>query len=131
MAYHHFFLTHFLPSTTQTLPMSQHPRRSNANVHPGQIIIDAKVHRRTSDQKKADNETLQQAKDAQLAAVQKMYERIGTLEDTMVEHQWHATADPENPIKPLRPRPRPRVVSKVLGKGVGSVEAKSAATGSK
>ena len=109
--------------------MSQCPRRSNANVHPGQIILDAKVHRRTSDQKKADDETLQQAKDAQLAAVQKMYEHIGTLEDTVVEHQWRATADPENPIKPLRPRPR--VVSKVLGKGVGGVEAKSAATGSK
>ena len=109
--------------------MSQRPRRSNANVHPGQIIIDAKGHRRTSEQKKADDEMLQQAKDAQFAAVQKMYERIGTLEDTMAENQWSATADPENPIKPLRPRPRPRVVSRVLGKGVGSVEAKSAATG--
>ena len=100
--------------------MSQRPRRSNANVHPGQIIIDAKIHRRTSDQKKADDQALQQAKDAQSAAVQKMYERIGTLEDTMAENQWRATADPENPIKPLRPRPR--VVSKVLGTG-------SAATG--
>ena len=67
--------------------MSQRPHWSNVNVHPGQIIIDAKVHRHTSDQKKADDKTLQQAKDAQLAAIQKMYKHIGTLEDMMVKHQ--------------------------------------------
>ena len=115
MVYHHFFLMHFLPSTIQALPMSQCPCRSNVNIHPGQIIIDAKIHRHTLDQKKADNQALQQAKDAQLAAVQKMYEQIGTLEDMMAKNQWSATADPENSIKPLRSRPQ--VVSRVLGTG--------------
>ena len=53
--------------------MSQRPHRTNANLHPGQIVVDSQVHRHTSQQERIDNEALQQAKDAQLAAVQKGY----------------------------------------------------------
>lgn len=87
--------------------MSQRPRRTNANLHPGQIVVDSQVHRRTSQQKRIDDEALQQAKDAQLAAVQKGYDRIGAIENTMAEQQW-GSAHQEVPIKPLRPRPRPQ-----------------------
>jgi len=92
--------------------MAQRPRRSNANLHPGQVVIDSQSHRRTSEQKKADDEALQWVKDTQLAAVQKGYERVGAIEDTMADKQSKENTDLENPIKPLKPRPRPRPVSK-------------------
>jgi len=92
--------------------MSSRPHQSNANLHPGQIVVDSQVHRHTSEQKKADDEALQWAKDAQLAAVQKGYERIGAIEDKMAEKQLKESADLENPIRPLKPWPRPRPVSK-------------------
>ena len=86
-------------------PTSQHPRRSNANLHPGQVVIDAQVHRHTSEQKRADDKALQWAKDAQLAAIQKGYKHVGAIEDTMAKKQWKENADLENPIRPLKPQP--------------------------
>ncbi|KAI6011395.1 hypothetical protein BKA83DRAFT_4131947 [Pisolithus microcarpus] len=62
--------------------MSQRPRRSKANLHLGQIILDAQNQRCTSEQKQADDENLQRAKDAELAATQKAYEHVGAMETT-------------------------------------------------
>ncbi|KIK13073.1 hypothetical protein PISMIDRAFT_18245 [Pisolithus microcarpus 441] len=61
--------------------MSQRPRRSKANLHLGQIILDAQNQRCTSEQKQADDENLQRAKDAELAATQKAYEHVGAMEN--------------------------------------------------
>ena len=85
--------------------MSQRPRRSKANLHPGHILCDFEIHRRTSEQKKADDEACQQAKDDQVAELQKAYDHIGALENAMAEKQ--ARESIEVPIKPLKPRPRP------------------------
>jgi hypothetical protein len=39
-----------------SLNMSAHPRHSNANVHPAQVLLNSTTKRRTSAQVKADNE---------------------------------------------------------------------------
>ena len=98
--------------------MSQRPRRSKANLHPGHILRDFEIHRRTSEQKKADDEACQQAKDDQAAELQKAYDRIGALENAMAEKQ--ARESIEVPIKPLKPHPRP--VKKSLGTVSGQAQ---------
>ncbi|KAI6162343.1 hypothetical protein EDD17DRAFT_1508279 [Pisolithus thermaeus] len=58
--------------------MSQQPHQSKANLHLGQIVLDSQIQRHTLEQKQADNENLQQAKEAELAATQKVYEHTNS-----------------------------------------------------
>ena len=99
--------------------MSQRPWQSKANLHPGHILHDFGIQRRTSEQKKADDEVCQQAKDNQAAELQKAYDRIGAMENAMAEMQAKESA--EVPIKPLKPHPRP-VKKKSLGTVSGQAQ---------
>ena len=87
-------------------------------MHPGHILRDFETHRCTSEQKKADDEACQQAKDNQAAELQKAYDRIGAMENAMAERQ--ARESTEAPIKPLKPRLRP--VKKSLGTVSGQAQ---------
>ena len=100
------------------ITMSQRPRQSKANLHPGHILRNFETHRHTSEQKKADDKACQQAKDNQAAELQKAYNRIGAMENAMAERQ--ARESTEAPIKPLKPCPRP--VKKSLGTVSGQAQ---------
>ncbi|KAI5999715.1 hypothetical protein EDD15DRAFT_2363045 [Pisolithus albus] len=100
--------------------MSQRPRRSKANLHPGRILLESQIQRRTSEQKQADDEVLQQAKDAELAATQKAYERVGAMERAMATRQTQGSTLSEKPI-----RPKPQSQSTDQRKGDHEAETKS------
>ncbi|KAI5989967.1 hypothetical protein EDD15DRAFT_2198317 [Pisolithus albus] len=103
--------------------MSQQPRRSKANLHPGQIILDSQIQRCTSDQKQADDEALQQAKDAESATTQEAYKRVGMMESAMAVKQTQESTRSE---KPVRPKPRPQSTDQKktveVGTGLGATK---------
>lgn len=78
--------------------MSARPRRSNANMHPAQVLLNNTTKRRTSAQVKADNEEAAAASaSAAKVEVQKQAEksaRVAQLEDsarvTNVANKQHA-----------------------------------------
>ncbi|KAI6019506.1 hypothetical protein BKA83DRAFT_19251 [Pisolithus microcarpus] len=92
--------------------MSQRPRRSNANLHPGRIVLDSQIQRRTSEQKHANDEALQQTKDAELADAQKAYGRVGAMESAMAARQ---AQDGTRSEKAVRPKPRPQSADQSKG----------------
>ncbi|KAI6140532.1 hypothetical protein BKA82DRAFT_32259 [Pisolithus tinctorius] len=81
------------------------PQREKANLHPGQIVLDAQVKRRTSSQKKADDSRAKDLSDACTAVVQQGCTRILEMEATMEVEQ--ATQDTVK-AKPVKPKPKPK-----------------------
>ncbi|KAI6155778.1 hypothetical protein BKA82DRAFT_4349007 [Pisolithus tinctorius] len=84
---------------------SHRPRREKANLHPGQIVLDAQVKRRTSSQKKADDSRAKDLSDARTAVVQQGCTQILEMEVTMEVEQ--ATQDAVK-AKPVKPKPKPK-----------------------
>lgn len=82
-------------------------RKANATAHPG--LPDKPALRRTSEQKRVDEEQIRQAKEAQKIAKQDTYQRISTLQAQMVIDQSEARKDRAGL------RPKPRVVRKQVG----------------
>ncbi|KAI5980693.1 hypothetical protein EDD15DRAFT_2205352, partial [Pisolithus albus] len=99
--------------------MSQQPRRSKANLHPGQIILDSQIQRRTSEQKQADDEALQQAKDAESAATQEAYKRVGMMESAMAVKQTQESTRSEKPVRPNHDHSKKTVE---VGTGLGATK---------
>ncbi|KAI6100050.1 hypothetical protein EDD16DRAFT_1526645 [Pisolithus croceorrhizus] len=81
----------------------------------GQITLDLQIQRCTSEQKQADNEALQQAKEVQLDALQKSYEHVSMMESTMATRQMQDGTRQEKPI-------RPKLQPWSAGQSMGGVE---------
>ncbi|KAH0838764.1 hypothetical protein J3R83DRAFT_7139 [Lanmaoa asiatica] len=89
------------------LPQPSEPRRtrpSNATARPG--LPDKPVPRRTSEQKRADEEQVRQTKEAKKIGKQDTYRRISTMQAQMVVDQSEARMDR------AAIRPKPRIVRK-------------------
>ncbi|KAG1794273.1 hypothetical protein EV424DRAFT_1548037 [Suillus variegatus] len=84
-------------------------RPSNAAARPGQIVLDAKIKRRTKAQKAADDLALKEAQEAQEAQVQKGLERLASMQNEMEKAQEELL---NKKVIPVRPKPRARKATK-------------------
>ncbi|KAI6019110.1 hypothetical protein EDC04DRAFT_2607628 [Pisolithus marmoratus] len=66
-------------------------------------MLHSQTQRCTSEQKQANNDNLQWAKEAELATTQKAYECIGVMESVMAASQIQGSLE-----KPIRPKPQPQ-----------------------
>jgi len=78
------------------------PRREKANLHPGQIILDSQIKRRTTAEKQADNLCAQATKDAQAATIQLGCARVSEMEATMEAEQVMQRAVKAKPVRPAK-----------------------------
>jgi hypothetical protein len=75
-------------------------RASNADKHLG--LIDAPKKKRTPTEKRADDQRVTDSRVAKEAAVERVIQQVGELENEMANDQVAAIA----PAKPMRPKPR-------------------------
>jgi len=80
----------------------QRPRREKANLHPGQIILDSQIKRRTTAEKQADDLCAQATKDARAAAIQQGCARVSEMEATIEAKQVVQRAVKAKPVRPAK-----------------------------
>ncbi|KAF9238353.1 hypothetical protein BU15DRAFT_75288 [Melanogaster broomeanus] len=81
-------------------------RSKNANQHPGQILLEGKVKRRTSEQKEADDAQAEEERQEQTAARDHSIKRLAVIISQAEEEEGKLLTNPP------KPRPRPRIVVK-------------------
>lgn len=98
-----------ISSVMSTQNALRRTRPSNAAARPGQIVLDAKIKRRTKAQKAADDLALKEAQEAQEAQVQKGLERLASMQNEMEKAQEELL---NKKVIPVRPKPRARKATK-------------------
>ena len=79
-------------------------RASNANKHPGQVVLDANRVQRPREEVAVEKSRKQAEKTAKTAALKNAHIQIASKEDTMAVEQRARLA---GPAQLVRPRPRP------------------------
>ncbi|KIJ05536.1 hypothetical protein PAXINDRAFT_21218 [Paxillus involutus ATCC 200175] len=79
-------------------------RSKNSTQHPGQILLEGKQKRRTSEQKQADDAQVEQSRREQVAAREQGFKRVANIIDRMAQEEENLLTNP--------PKPRPRIVVK-------------------
>lgn len=79
-------------------------RSKNSTQHPGQILLEGKQKRRTSEQKQADDAQVEQSRREQVAAREQGFKRVTNIIDQMAQEEENLLTNP--------PKPRPRIVVK-------------------
>ncbi|KIJ58800.1 hypothetical protein HYDPIDRAFT_33813 [Hydnomerulius pinastri MD-312] len=82
-------------------------RSKNASQHPGHILLEGKVKRRTSEQKQADNARAEQERQEQTAARERGIERLAGIMGQAEEEEGSLLTNPP------KPRPKPRILVKL------------------
>ncbi|KAG1883444.1 hypothetical protein F4604DRAFT_1677762 [Suillus subluteus] len=95
-------------------------RASNANAHPGHVVLNATRKRRTKAQKAADDKVLAEELKAKEAAALEGIQRLANIQAEM--EQVQAAAAVKKP-KAVRPRPRPVAAKKMVASQVNKVPA--------
>ncbi|KAF8835142.1 hypothetical protein BDN67DRAFT_984818 [Paxillus ammoniavirescens] len=89
-------------------------RSKNASQHPGHILLEGKVKRRTSQQKQEDNAQAKEQRQEQTAALECGIKCLAVIMDQAEEEEGKLLTDPPK----LRPRPRVVVRSASASKEV-------------
>ncbi|KAG1884475.1 hypothetical protein F4604DRAFT_1919683 [Suillus subluteus] len=107
-----------MPSATGVA--ARRTRASNANAHPGQVVLNATRKRRTKAQKAADDKALEEELKAKEAAALQGIQRLANMQAEMEQAQ--AAAAVKKP-KAVRPHPRPVAAKKMRASQLNDVAA--------
>ncbi|KAI6107130.1 hypothetical protein EDD16DRAFT_1712631 [Pisolithus croceorrhizus] len=78
------------------------PRRVKANLHPGRIILDSQIKRRTPAEKHADDLRAHEDRDARETAIQQGLVRVSEMEAAMEIEQASQDGSKAKPVRPRR-----------------------------
>jgi hypothetical protein len=92
-------------------------RNKNATQHPGQVVLDTQVKRRTKAQVAADNQRSQDAQEAEKAAVKLGVSRIASMEVSMEAMQEVQATKKAKAVKPRPVMKKPRNTAGVAEAG--------------
>ena len=79
---------------------SARPRREKANLHPGRLILDSQIKRRTPAEKQADDLRAKEIQSTRAAAVQQGHAQVSEMEANMEVEQGMQEAAKAKPVKP-------------------------------
>ena len=103
------------PSCPPFLNMSRPATRpKNTSQHPGHILLEGKQNRHTTEQKQLDDAWAEQQLQEKEAAQEQGIKWLANIVEQSVQDEGLCIANP------LRPRPRPRVISKTADPSVAS-----------
>ncbi|KAI6110927.1 hypothetical protein EDD16DRAFT_1710592 [Pisolithus croceorrhizus] len=78
------------------------PRQVKANLHPGRIILDSQIKRRTPAEKHADDLRVHEDRDARETAIQQGLVRVSEMEAAMEIEQASQDGSKAKPVRPRR-----------------------------